>query len=102
MGTYIALIDYTDHGVREIADSPARSEAFIEQAASMGVTVKDQYWTFGGHDGVVIVEAPDDQTAEALFFSLGAAGSVRTQTLRAYDRAGMAAILSKMAASDGS
>ena len=98
MATYIALIDYTDRGVQAIQDSPARSEAFVARAAAMGVTVKDLYWTFGGHDGVVIVDAPDEETAAALFLSLGAAGAVRTQTLRAYDRDGMGRILGKMAA----
>lgn len=98
MPTYIALVDYTDRGVQAIQDSPARSEAFLSQAAAMGVTVKDLYWTFGGHDGVVIVDAPDAETAAALFLSLGAAGAVRTQTLRAYDREGMGRILHKLEA----
>lgn len=96
MGTYIGIIDYTDKGVHEIGDSPARSEAFTARAEEMGATVRDLYWTFGAHDGVVIVDAPDDETAAALFLSLGAAGSVRTQTLRAYDRGGMERILQKM------
>jgi len=93
MGTYIALLDYTDRGVEAIADSPVRADAFIAKAAEMGAQVKALYWTFGGHDGVVVVEAPDDQTAAALFLTLGSTGAVRTQTLRAYDKAGMEQIL---------
>ena len=95
MGTYIALLDYTDRGVEAIADSPVRADAFVAKAAEMGAQVKALYWTFGGHDGVVIVEAPDDQTAAALFLTLGSTGAVRTQTLRAYDRSGMEQILSR-------
>ena len=56
MGTYIALIDYTDKGVEAIGDSPLRADAFVAKAAEMGAQVKAQYWTFGGHDGVVILE----------------------------------------------
>ena len=56
MGTYIALIDYTEKGVAAIEDSPVRSEAFIAKAAEMGAQVRDVYWTFGGHDGVLIGE----------------------------------------------
>ncbi len=93
MGTYIALIDYTDRGVEAIEDSPMRSEAFIAKAAEMGAQVRDIYWTFGGHDGVMIMDAPDDETAATLFLSLGKAGAVRTHTLRAYDRVGIQAIL---------
>jgi uncharacterized protein with GYD domain len=93
MGTYIALIDYTEKGVAAIEDSPVRSEAFIAKAAEMGAQVRDVYWTFGGHDGVLIMDAPDDETAATLFLSLGKAGAVRTQTLRAYDRVGFQKIL---------
>jgi len=96
METYIALIDYTDKGVEAIGESPLRAEAFVAKAAELGAQVKAQYWTFGGHDGVVILDAPDEQTAAALFLSLGTAGAVRTQTLRAYDRAGMEEILARL------
>lgn len=96
MGTYIALIDYTDRGVAAIGESPLRAEAFVAKAAEMGAQVKAQYWTFGGHDGVVVLDAPDDETAAALFLSLGKSGAVRTQTLRAYDRAGMEEILARL------
>lgn len=96
MGKYIALIDYTDRGVQAIEDSPSRSDAFLQQAAAMGVTVEKLYWTFGGHDGVIIVDGPDDETVAALFLSLGRAGAVRTQTLRAYDRDGMERILGRL------
>ena len=95
MATFIALIDYTEQGVRSIQESPQRAAAFVEQAKQMGVTVKDLYWTTGGHDGVLILEAPDDRAASALVLSLVRAGNVRTQTLRAYDRAEMKEILAR-------
>ena len=41
----------------------------------------------GAYDGMLIVEAPDEQTAAALFLSLAQHGNVKTQTLRAYERA---------------
>ena len=70
MGTYITLIDYTEQGARTIAESPDRADAFIEAARASGVTVKDVYWTFGGHDGVLILEAPDDKSVSTLLLSL--------------------------------
>ena len=68
----------------------------IAQAAEAGAQVRDVYWTFGGHDGVLILDAPDDETAARLFLSLGKTGAVRTQTLRAYDRQGFQAILNDL------
>ena len=84
MADYIVLIDYTDQGIRTIKESPERADAFRENAKKIGVTVKELYWTTGVHDGVLIVEAPDDKAVSALMLSLVRAGNVRTQTLRAY------------------
>ncbi len=95
MPCYIALIDYTPQGIKNIQDSPGRADEFVQQAESQGVRVKDLYWTSGSHDGVLIIEAPDDQTAAALFLSASAAGNVRTQTLRAWDRSEVEAVLPK-------
>ena len=84
MPTYIAIVDFTEQGIRAVQDSPGRADAFRDAAASAGATVKDMYWTSGAHDGLLIVDAPDDATAASLFLSLGKAGNVRTQTMRAF------------------
>ncbi len=42
------------------------------------------YYTMGEYDVVVISEAPDDATAMAILLAVGAQGSVRTTTLRAF------------------
>ncbi len=50
----------------------------------------------GVHDGVLIFEAADDETATAALLSLAARGKARTKTLRAFDRSEMETILAKM------
>ena len=57
--------------------------------------MKAQYWTAGAYDGALVLEAPDEQTAASLFTKLGSLGNVRTQSLRAFDRAEMESILAK-------
>ena len=96
MATYIALVDFTADGISNIQHTTQRSQDFVDHAKDLGVAVKDVYWTMGAHDGVLIFEAPDDATATAALLSLGARGKARTQTLRAFDRAEMEAILAKM------
>ncbi len=96
MATFIVLGCFSDQGIRNIKDSPKRAEAFKEMARKTGVTVKDMYWTLGQYDLVVICDAPDDQTASALSYSVGALGNVRTQTLRGFSTAEIGAILGKM------
>lgn len=96
MATFLVLGCFTDQGVRAIKDSPKRADAFKEMAKRIGVTVKDVYWTLGQFDIVAVCEAPDDATASALAFSVGALGNVRTQTLRAFTQADIGGIMGKM------
>lgn len=95
MATIIVLITETQEGERNIHNTVARADRFREEAAEFGVTVKDLYWTLGGFDGVLVLDAPDEETAAALLFRLKTEGNVRTQTLRAFDGNEMEAILSK-------
>jgi uncharacterized protein with GYD domain len=96
MATFILLANFTDQGIRNVKDSPKRVDAFKEMAQKAGVTIKDFYWTLGSHDMVVIAEALDELAVTALGLSVGAQGNVRTETLRAFNRAEMAQILAKM------
>jgi uncharacterized protein with GYD domain len=95
MATYITMIDYTQKGLDAIKDSPKRAAAFREQAKQAGIEVKELYWTTGGHDGVLILEGPDDKAIMALLLTLGRAGNVRTKTLRAFGQAEMNEILAR-------
>ena len=85
MGTFIALLDFTDQGIRDIKDSPHRADQFNEMAEQAGAKVLGQYWTIGSHDGVLILEAPNDEVAASILLALGASGNVRTTTLRAFE-----------------
>jgi uncharacterized protein with GYD domain len=96
MATYIVLGNYTDQGIRNIKDAPKRTEAVKEMARKAGATMKETMWTLGAYDFVSIIEAPDDQSMMSLGMSIGALGNVRTQTLRAFSAADIAAIIGKM------
>lgn len=96
MATFIALVDYTAKGVAGIHQSPQRAAAFIEEAQAAGVTVKEHYWTFGSHDGVLILEAEDTARVSAVLLALASKGNVKTTTLRAFDRREMEAILGQV------
>jgi uncharacterized protein with GYD domain len=96
MATYIILANFSEQGIRNVKDTTKRADAFKDMARKAGVTVKEEYWTLGAHDIVAIVEAPDDMAVTAVGLSVGALGNVRTQTLRAFSKAEMAAIVGKM------
>lgn len=96
MATYIVLCHFTEQGIRGVKDSPKRAATFKAAAKKAGVTVKAFYWTLGRYDMVSILEAPNTETVTALGLSVGKLGNVRTETLSAFDSAGMGAILKKV------
>jgi uncharacterized protein with GYD domain len=96
MPTYVALIDWTDQGVRGFKDSVDRFETAQGQLRSMGVEFTDIYWTLGAHDVVGIVEAPDDQTLAAALLAVAGQGNIRTTTLRAFSADEMRGVISKV------
>ena len=85
MATFIALLDFTDQGIRNIGDSTHRADQFNAMAEEAGAKVVAQYWTIGSHDGVLILDAPTDELAASLLLALAANGNVRSTTLRAYE-----------------
>lgn len=83
MATFISLVNFTDQGIRNVKESPARAVAFAAAASKVGLSIKSLYWTSGSYD-VVVVSEGSEESAMAALLSLGALGNVRTQTLRAY------------------
>ena len=93
MATFITTLHFTEQGIKAIKDTCDRAAAFKATAKKMGVKVTGQYWTLGGFDGVIVCEAPDEETATAALLHLGTLGTIRTQTARAFDAAEMQKIL---------
>jgi uncharacterized protein with GYD domain len=96
MATYVMLGNFTDQGIRNVKDTTKRADAIKEVARSLGCTIKDIYWTLGQYDTVSIIDAPDEAALTAFGLAFGKAGNHRTQTLRAFSRADMDTILSKV------
>ncbi len=96
MATFITNIKFTQQGIKGIDETTKRAAALKASAKKMGVKVTGIYWTLGDHDGVLILEAPDDETATALLLHLASMGNVHTTTVRAFTSAEMDKILAKV------
>ena len=96
MATYICLINFTNRGIRNVKDTTKRAAKVKELAKTFGVTAKEFFWTLGNYDLVGIFEAPDDASMTAVGLSIGTAGNVRTQTLRAFSQDDMDGILARL------
>lgn len=96
MATFITTIKFTQQGVKGIDDSTKRAAAFKAAAKKLGVKVTDIYWTLGEYDGLLVLDAPDDETTMTALLHLGAAGNVHTTTVRAFTASEMDKIIAKV------
>jgi uncharacterized protein with GYD domain len=96
MATFISTVKFTEQGIKNIKDTCKRAHTVETAAEKMGIKVTDIYWTLGPFDGVIIMEAPDEETATALMLHIGSFGNVQTQTARAFNAAEMETIVAKM------
>ena len=87
MPTYLVLMNWTDQGIKTFEGSPGRADAGQEEEmAKLGVLRKEIFWTVGPYDVVMLCEAPDEESMTSALLRIGAAGNVRTTTLRAFSQ----------------
>ena len=96
MATYVALVNFTDQGIRHIKHTTERAKELKSAAAKFGITIKDIYWTMGPFDAVFTADGPDDETMTALSVRMASIGNIRTQTMRAFSAEEMNQILEKI------
>ncbi len=84
MPTYVTLMRFTDQGIRNIKEGPARLEAAKKAFQSAGAEIKAFYLALGNYDAVVVMEGPSDEVAARLALSIGTQGNVRTDTMRVF------------------
>ena len=94
--TYISLVKFTDKGVEGAKQTTQRVAAWAAKVRSMGVTIKQMYWTLGEYDQVCIFEAPDDETAASMLLAADMLGNIRTRTMRAFTASEMEKSLAKV------
>jgi len=96
MPTYVAFINWTDQGIRNVRDTLQRADRADQLGEKYGVQLEHPYWTVGPYDLVGVLEASDQESVSAFALELGASGSVRTNILRAYEREEMSGIIERL------
>ena len=97
MPTYISLLNFTDQGIGTVRETTQRAAGAKELAQQKYGCNLQTYWTVGPYDVVLILEAPDDDSAHAFLLDLASEGNLRTTTLRARDAEEMSGILQRLA-----
>lgn len=95
MATYVSTIRFTNDGVRAVGETTHRAAEVMASAQTLGIGVKEAFWTLGQFDGFLLFDAPDDETALALMLQVGQMGNVRTETTRAFNSQEMDQILAR-------
>ncbi len=95
MAAYVSLINWTDQGIKTYRDTTARANAANGVAAKFGGRIASIWWTIGPYDLVAVTDFPDDESATAFALALGAAGNIRTTTMRAFGADDMSAIIAR-------
>ena len=84
MALYIARVNWTDQGIKSLKTKAAPPVGARALAKKYGCTMKELYLTIGAADMVAILEGPDDESVAKFSLALGASGSIRTTTMKAF------------------
>lgn len=96
MPTYVVLYKFTDEGAKNIKNTVKQTRETRADNERRGFKIQSLLWTQGQYDLIAIVEAPDEQAMMAGLLNVAGAGNARSETLRAFTEAEMAAIIQKM------
>lgn len=84
MASYVSLLRFTEQGIMNIKDAPARLDSAKKAFQAFGAELKEFFLVMGKYDAIAIFEGPDDETATKLSMAISSQGNVRIETLRAF------------------
>ena len=96
MPTYVTLFKWTEQGVKDVKNGPARFQASRKLIESMGGKMLGLYVTMGEYDVVAVTEGPSDEVASAVALSIASKGNVTTTTMRAFTESEFSEIVKKI------
>ena len=84
MAKFVVLVNWTEKGVSTASQTSERAAKVGDMVKSVGGNMDLLLWTLGRYDMVAVCDAPDDETAALIGLKIGALGTVRTETMRAF------------------
>jgi uncharacterized protein with GYD domain len=98
MPRFVIFFAYTPETWNRMVDQPGdRTAAVRASAEAVGARLEALYWMLGEADGMVILEAPDAQTAAAVTLTSASTGAVRSLgTHQLFDQDELQTVLGKV------
>jgi uncharacterized protein with GYD domain len=84
MVTFMIFFRFTEKGLSEIRESPARVRKAKEIAQKHGGNVREFFALTGSYDTVFILDAPGEEAAATIALAIGSQGNVTTEVVRAF------------------
>jgi uncharacterized protein with GYD domain len=84
MPKYLFEAKYTPEGIRGLKEAGAssRAKAVRDMTSGLGGSLESFYFAFGDVDAYVVVDLPDDETAAAAAFTIGATPTTKVKTVK--------------------
>jgi uncharacterized protein with GYD domain len=97
MPHYIALLKWTEEGIKNVKESPKRAADLLARfEKEYGGKVIGNYYTFGEYDGVLVLESPNDETIMSFLLEAESKGNFRSMTLKVFPIGEAAKIIEKL------
>jgi uncharacterized protein with GYD domain len=94
--SYLSLINWTDQGIKNVKDSPARLDAAKAAITAAGGRLIFFYALLGDYDIAILTEFADDETATRVLLGQGAAGNIRSTTFKAFQESEFRDLIASM------
>ena len=86
MPLYLGRFKYSAEAIKAMIENPQDRGAVAAQTAeSLGGKLHGIWWALGEHDGVFLLEAPDNLTVAALAIAVGSSGQISVETTALLD-----------------
>jgi uncharacterized protein with GYD domain len=93
---YVTPFKWTDSGVKNIKEAPARMAEGRKTVEQFGGKVLGLWATLGDYDLLSVTEWPNEEAATTTSLAISSRGNVRTATLRGFTEAEFAEITKKL------
>ena len=85
MHSYVVFFGFTEQGVKTIKNAPVRLDGVKKAIKDNGGVFKSFHGILGSqYDTMVILEAPDDESAAKIVLTVAALGNARSETHRLF------------------
>jgi len=96
MPLYVVLCKMTDKRMEGLKDMYKGAEIADKMLADLGIKKLFDLFTMGRYDGIMIFDAPNDESMWRFLFDFGRLGAIRTETLKAWNYTEMLKIVKEL------